>query len=108
MLLRLVQPRLIKKLQLHTKVRVERPGGAQETILKRNLHPIHISAEDRGSRKFITKISGLEDFCIDPAEFSSTCQKAFSSSAAVGAVNIACKRLQFTHSLHAPRLVSNP
>jgi hypothetical protein len=41
-----VLPRLIKKLQLHTKVRVERPGAPpEETILKRNVRPIHVQAE---------------------------------------------------------------
>jgi translation initiation factor 2D len=67
-------------------VRVERSvaaGGVQETILKRNLHPIRVQAEDRASRKFVTKVSGLEDFCIDPADFSSTLQRVFSTSAAV-------------------------
>lgn len=70
-------------------MRVERPDGAGgtqtlETILKRNLHPIRIQAEDRhAGRKFITKISGLEDFCIDPTDFSHTLQRAFSTSAAV-------------------------
>lgn len=85
MLLRLVLPRLIKKLQLHTKVCVERPGEERkETILKRNLHPIRVLAEDRhAGRKFITKVSGLEDFCIDPKDFSSTLQRAFSTSCAL-------------------------
>ena len=80
--LRLVLPRLIKKLQLHTKVRVVRRGEApKEVTLKRHLHPIKARVENRGGRKFLTTVSGLEDFAVDPAEFSAKLQRAFSCSA---------------------------
>ena len=78
---RLVLPRLLKKLQVHTKVDVERAGvSPQSVILKRKLRHIKINVERRGGRKHITSISGLEDFCIDPETFSQERKKKFSAS----------------------------
>lgn len=75
--------RLMGKLQVHTAVRMHRNGETLEYVKKGSIRPVVIKAEDRGRRKYITKVSGIETFCIKPDEFADVLKKQFSASVSV-------------------------
>ena len=75
--------RLIGKLQPHTIVRSTCDGETKEYVKKGGIKPIAIKAEDRGRRKYITRISGLETYCISPDDFAAIAKKEFSASVSI-------------------------
>jgi translation initiation factor 2D len=75
--------RLIGKLQPHVVVQSTRNGETTEFVKKGSLKPIVIKAEDRGRRKYITRISGIETFCISPEELAAISKKEFSASVSI-------------------------
>jgi len=75
--------RLIGKLQPHTIVRSTCDGETKEYVKKGGIKPIVIKAEDRGRRKYITRISGLETYCISPDDFAAIAKKEFSASVSI-------------------------
>ncbi|CAL50008.1 Pseudouridine synthase/archaeosine transglycosylase [Ostreococcus tauri] len=75
--------RLMGKLQPHTIVRSTRDGETLEYVKKGSIKPIHIKAEDRGRRKYITRVSGLESFCISPEDFSLVLKREFSAAVSI-------------------------
>ena len=75
--------RLIGKLQPHVVVQSTRNGETTEFVKKGSLKPIVIKAEDRGRRKYITRISGMETFCILPEELAAILKKEFSASVSI-------------------------
>jgi len=75
-----VYKRLMSKMQTYHKVVCD---GA-EVVKKGKIKNIHVTAEDRhAGRKFITKVSQLESFSIDPADFGNTLQRKYKCSSTV-------------------------
>jgi translation initiation factor 2D len=64
-------------------VQSTRNGETTEFVKKGSLKPIVIKAEDRGRRKYITRISGMETFCILPEELAAILKKEFSASVSI-------------------------
>lgn len=75
--------RLMDKLQTHTIVHSTRDGETVEYVKKGGIKPIIIKAEDRGRRKYITRVVGLESFCISPDEFAVVLKREFSCAVSI-------------------------
>lgn len=78
--------RLVNKMQLHHKVVIRGiPGVNDKEVLKKGaMKNIFIQVEDRHTgRKFITRISQLESFGLDPDEFGKALQHKFKTNASV-------------------------
>jgi translation initiation factor 2D len=77
--------RLMTKMQLYHKVVCEEADGAQEEVIRKGkIKNIHVLTEDRhAGRKFITRVTHLESFAIDPQEFAGNLQRTFKCSSTV-------------------------
>lgn len=76
--------RMTERLQLHNRILVTREGQTEEIVRKGKLRYINIQTEDRHTgRKFITRMTGLEYYAIDPKEFSGIVQRTFNTTASV-------------------------
>jgi len=74
--------RLTDRLQLHNRIVVNRNGQTEEIVRKGKLRYIHIQTEDRHTgRKFITRVTGLEYYAIEPASFAGVVQRTFNTTA---------------------------
>ena len=81
---------LCAKLQLFTKVVRYPPGGLSEpleTTKKGQIRHVCIKTEDRcAGRKFVTRITGMEYYSIDPEELGNDLQKKYKAGASVTAL----------------------
>ena len=78
--------RLMAKMQLYHKVVCEdKTSGTQDEVIRKGaIKNIHVLAEDRhAGRKFITRVTHLESFAIDPQEFAGNLQRTFKCSSTV-------------------------
>lgn len=76
--------RLEERLQLHNRIVLTRNGKTEEVVRKGSLKNIAIQAEDRHTgRKFITRVTYLEYFAIDPREFAGVVQRTFNTNTSV-------------------------
>ena len=79
-----VYKRLLSKMQLYHKVVCVENGSQVEVVRKGAIKNIHVLAEDRhAGRKFITRVTQLESFAIDPQDFATTLQRLFKCSSTV-------------------------
>ena len=78
--------RLLGKLNQFTRLRITRAGGGapEEVLQKGAVKNIHVQAEDRhAGRKHVTRVSGMEQFAIDPDELATRVQKTHNTSCSV-------------------------
>jgi translation initiation factor 2D len=78
--------RLLGKLNQFTRLRITRAGGGapEEVLQKGAVKNIHVQAEDRhAGRKHVTRVSGMEQFAIDPDELATRIQKTHNTSCSV-------------------------
>ncbi|GHP07443.1 hypothetical protein PPROV_000618500 [Pycnococcus provasolii] len=78
--------KLIAKLQALTHVRRFPPDGGEplENTRKGQCKHVFIQVEDRhAGRKFITRISGMEYFAMEPEELANSLQKVYNASSSV-------------------------
>ena len=72
-----VYTRLVSKMQTYHKVVCD----GDEVVKKGKIKHIHVTTEDRhAGRKWITKVSQLESFGIDPQDFGTTLQRKYKCS----------------------------
>lgn len=77
--------RLLGKLNQFTRLRITRAGAAVEEVLQKGVvKNIRVQAEDRhAGRKHVTRVTGMEQFAIEPDELATRIQKMHNTSCSV-------------------------
>lgn len=77
--------RLLGKLNQFTRLRITRAGTAVEEVLQKGVvKNIRVQAEDRhAGRKHVTRVTGMEQFAIEPDELATRIQKTHNTSCSV-------------------------